>query len=111
MASDRAEYVDPSRLKVAVERFPSAQLRLRAEYGSGNQSDQHVPIAPDPGADDAGQIPEIRKHHIGLGRFEAKLDPSGHRYETFFERGRERALVEMSEPEGDCRSGQSHDRT
>jgi hypothetical protein len=30
-----------------------------ARGGSGNQSDQQVPITPDPGADDAGQITEV----------------------------------------------------
>src|SRR5262245_20466532 len=77
---------------------------------SSTRSDQQVPITPDPGTDDAGQVTEVRKDHIGFGRFEAKLDSSGHRYEAFFERRRERPLVEVGEPEGDCRSGQTHDR-
>src|SRR6516165_2681079 len=47
---------------------------------------------------------------MGTGRFEAKLDSSGHRYEAFFERRRERPLVEVGEPEGDCCSRQTHDR-
>jgi hypothetical protein len=45
---------------------------------SDTRSDQQVPIAPDPGTDDAGQIAEVRKHHIGLWRCEAKLDFPGH---------------------------------
>jgi hypothetical protein len=53
--------------------------------GSGNQSEQSVPVAPDPGTDDAGQITEVRKDPTGFRRFEAKLDLSGHRYEAFFE--------------------------
>jgi hypothetical protein len=46
---------------------------------SGNQSEQEVPIAPDPGTDDTGQITEVRKDPIGCGRFEAKLDFFGYR--------------------------------
>jgi hypothetical protein len=55
-----------------------SEIPSRRETGSGNQPDQYVPITPDPRSDDAGQITEVRKDHIGLRRFEAKLDLSGH---------------------------------
>src|SRR5262249_27731319 len=76
----------------------------------GIQSEQEIPITPDPRSDDAGQITEVRKDHIGSGWFEAKLDPSRHRYEAWLERRRERPLEEMGEPEGDRRSAQTHER-
>ena len=55
---------------------------------SRDELEQQVPVAPDAGADDAGEIAAIREDQIGLGRFETELDFSGHRYEAFFERRR-----------------------
>ena len=49
-------------------------------------------------------------HLYTVDRVEAKLDFSRHRYEAFFERRRQSALIEMGEPEGDRRSDQTHDR-
>src|SRR5437764_15300233 len=95
--------------KRTVRLIYAAWRRTAGLSGSDTPSDQQVPIAPDRGTEDVGQIAEVQKHHIGPGRREAKLDFPGQGYEAFFERGRERALVEVGEPKGDCRSGQRHD--
>src|ERR1700719_2391060 len=83
----------------------------QGELGSGNQSQQQVPVAPDPGTDDARHITEVGKHLIGFGRFETKLNFPLHRYEALLECRRESTLIEIDEPECDCRSDQSHNRS
>ena len=70
-----------------------------------NASDQQVAVAPDPSTCNAGQITEVRERLIRFGWFEAKLDSSRHRYETFSQRRREPMLIDIDEPERDCRSG------
>ena len=82
-----------------------------ASMGSGNQSEQQVPIAPDPGTDDAGHITEVGKHLIRFGRFETELDFPWDRYEAFLECRRASTLIEIDEPKCDCCSDQSHHRT
>jgi hypothetical protein len=52
-----------------------ADLRsLEGGTDSESQSDQQVPIAPDPGSNNAGQITQVQKTHIRFRGFEVKLD-------------------------------------
>ena len=85
--TDEVDVVNNQRGK---SRYLSTQARAAENRGrisgfaptyldSGNQSEQEVPVAPDPGTDDTGQITEVRKDPIGCGRFEAKLDFLGYR--------------------------------
>jgi hypothetical protein len=82
----------------------------KRETGSEHQSDQQVPIAPDPCSNNASQITEVQKAYIGFGRFEVKLDFFGYRNELLLERRGECALIEIGEPKSDCRSDQGHNR-
>jgi len=82
----------------------------KRETDSEHESDQQVPIAPDPCSDNAGHITEVQKSHIGFGRFKVKLDFFRYRNELLLERGGECALIEIGEPKSDCRSDQGHNR-
>jgi hypothetical protein len=73
------------------------------EKDSENQFDQQVPIAPDPCSDDASQITQVQKAHIGFRRLEVKLDLLRHRNEFFLERRSECPLKEIGEPKGNRR--------
>jgi hypothetical protein len=50
------------------------EIPPKREIDSVHQSDQQVPIAPEPCSNNAGQITEVQKAHIGFRRLEVRFD-------------------------------------